>query len=269
MYVLTTKKKINTIKRNSILIISSIQKENIILKEKINKLQNQDYLLVKIKEYKNMIKNISEENEDWIKFGLRMEYLFKEMIRIGAIKDEHFSSWIEDLFEQNLFERPTVSESKKNFYLPSYEDADMNVPEDEEEIYRRLTLEASEYDKNIGISVSTCLNLEPYETKKKIIKIQSLFRRKIALKKIFIVRLKIFEKHIIIIQRKIRQWLNKNKKILIEKYIEPGLVIEPEPEPENLYLCQCQSCIFKRYNLTGLTENELLQRAISASLNSI
>ena len=117
---------------------------------------------------------VEEEMEKWIGISLQEKFILDEIIKLGALREGH-SDWVSPLVED--VEMPEISRAMRNKFLPSYLDQpiDNDGDEDEEETYRRLSQEASEFSEALDQSQRLAAAQDPDIIKKTIL-IQAMWR---------------------------------------------------------------------------------------------
>jgi len=136
-----------------------------------------------------------EEVEDpWIGRTLKLKFIFDEIQKIGVLPEDH-AEWILPMVEDvNI---PDVSNAVRRRYLPSYEDAHMEIVDQDEEteIYDNLSRVATEHSEMLGpnpeVTIQACLLIQrifrgfsirklyshnPVERVEQVIIIQKMFR---------------------------------------------------------------------------------------------
>ena len=112
---------------------------------------------------------VEEDLEKWVGIALRGKFILDEIIKIGALRED--VDWVAPLVED--FVMPDISISIRHKFLPSYHDQPIDDDEDEEETYRRLSEEASEFSED---HLQLLRNTQDPDDIKKIIQIQAIWR---------------------------------------------------------------------------------------------
>lgn len=134
------------------------------------------------------LRNTSHVNEEWIGRSLKLKWIFDEMLKVGAVKlPDH--EWATDMVQEIEFPSGSgnsvfyeVSRHIRERYLPSIEDAHMEWVEedDENELIRRLSEEASDFSNSVDNSLFASLETDRENTIKHIIVIQKHIRGYLA-----------------------------------------------------------------------------------------
>ena len=164
------------------------------------------------------LKYIKENNDIWISSTLKLEFIIKQMLDLGFLPKDHIE-WIKPMFES--IEIPKISIHEKNKYVPTVQDNEIIDDGDNTEQIERLEYlsdEASYFNELIGESISYNIGINRNKTFNSIIKIQSFFRKNLAVNKYNLIKkLNIKEKNksAIIIQKHIRRYkTNSIQKII-------------------------------------------------------
>lgn len=176
----------------------SIRCENRDAREKIETLEIENSkILDQLKHKSEEIKRLKEtieyherylleersETGQWMGRCLRLDYIFKQLRKIGALPEDH-SEWVYDMVDSIEFpDNPNISIYEsipmviRDENLPHYGDAHMEIPDREEEIelIQRLSMEAHEYSVAIDDSLLECDDLMELK-KKSSVKIQAAWR---------------------------------------------------------------------------------------------
>ena len=132
---------------------------------------------------RNLLEGARSETGKWMGRCLRLDYIFKQLRKIGALPEDH-SEWVYDMVDSIEFpDNPNISIYEsipmviRDENLPHYGDAHMEIPDREEEIelIQRLSMEAHEYSVAIDDSLLECDDLMELK-KKSSVKIQAAWR---------------------------------------------------------------------------------------------
>lgn len=134
------------------------------------------------------LRNTSHVNEEWIGRSLKLKWIFDEMLKVGAVKlPDH--EWATDMVQEIEFPSGSrnsvfyeVSRNIRETYLPSVQDAHMEwvEEEDENELIRRLSEEATDFSNSINDSLFSSMETDRENTIKQIIVIQKHIRGYLA-----------------------------------------------------------------------------------------
>jgi len=146
-----------------------LSRENAITLQDVDKLNN---LTASLQE---MNKERDATVETWIGIALRNKFILDEIIKLGALREGH-DEWVTPLVEDVVM--PDISRVMRNKFLPSQGDQDIEMGdiEEEEETYRLLSEEASEFSNALDASLLQSQMEEDPDYIKNIIKIQSMWR---------------------------------------------------------------------------------------------
>lgn len=189
------------------------------------------------------LRNTSHVNEEWIGRSLKLKWIFDEMLKVGAVKlPDH--EWATDMVHELEF--PTgsgnsvfceVSRNIRETYLPSVQDAHMEWvdEEDENELIRRLSEEATDFTNSVGNNIFASLETDRENTINHIITIQKHIRGYLA-------RLKISKKDpsAIIIQKYWRRFYTspiryQNYSALDRSNAAPGVLSSASQADRDVY----------------------------------
>jgi len=146
-----------------------LSRENAITLQDVDNLNNLTSAL------QEMNKERDATVETWIGIALRNKFILDEIIKLGALREGH-DDWVTPLVEDVVM--PEISNVMRNKFLPSQGDQDIEMGdiEEEEETYRLLSEEASEFSNALDQSLLQSQMEEDPDYIKNIIKIQSMWR---------------------------------------------------------------------------------------------